>query len=476
MKKSFSDKYRWILCDQGTYLLKTSAPLRPRIRILFFLGLIFFSSYPLVPAQSLGSRIDEYMSAGSKLGRFSSVVLVAQKGKIVISKGYGMADYEAKIPLTPQTKFRIASLTKQFTAMSILILQERGKLKVEDPFCRYMAKCPPAWEKITVRHLLTHTSGIPNFTAFPDYAQNQAAASTVFGLMARFWDKPLDFEPGQRFAYSNSGYVLLGHLIERVSGKSYQNFLQENVFDPLKMKSSGYDPTNAILRQSAQGYERLGGEFVKTDQVHLSVSYAAGGIYSTVEDLNIWSQELLTGKLVSKQTLDSMLTPFKGSYGYGLEIDTQFGRNRIGHSGSSSGFVTYLGVYPKEKLVTIVLSNLDTAPSPVIARDLAAIVFNEKYEVPYERKAIQIDTQLYDSYVGEYERQAGRNFRVYKENGKLFLAYLGRPTIELLPESETKFFMKDFDIQFSFIKDEKGQVTHLILHQLGENIRVNKVK
>jgi CubicO group peptidase (beta-lactamase class C family) len=427
-------------------------------------------------AQDIGAKVDEYMNAGVKLGRFSSAVLVAREGKVIVSKGYGFANYEESMPITPKTKFRLASVTKQFTAMAILILQERGKLKVEDPLCKYVEACPTAWQPITLHHLLTHTAGVPSYTAGSGYRDLKTQHTTVAALIARFKDKPLDFKPGEQFRYSNSGYALLGHTIERVSGKPYGAFLQEAIFGPLKMKDTGYDPTSAVLKQCAQGYERVEGKLSNVDHVALSVSYAAGGVYSTVEDLHRWNQALSLGKLVSEKTWALMTTPFKNNYAYGLIVDEQFGRKQISHDGGIDGFVTFLGHYPKEKLTVIVLSNFSNTPSPTIARDLAAIVFGEKYAVPVERKEIKVDPKIYDAYVGEYERQPGRNFRVFSENGRLFLAYLGRPTIELFPESETKFFVKVIDMQFSFVRDEKGQVTHLILHQQGEDILVKKVK
>lgn len=429
-----------------------------------------------VSAQDIGAKIDEYMNAGVKLGRFSSVVLVARDGKILVSKGYGMANYEDSTPLKPQTKFRLASVTKQFTAMAILLLQERGKLKVEDLLCKYVEDCPPAWEPITIHHLLTHTAGVPNYTALSGYRELKTQHTTVASLIARFKDRPLDFKPGERFRYSNSNYALLGHIIERVSGKTYGTFLQENIFGPLKMNASGYDPTSAILQQCAQGYERMNDNLINVEPVALSVSYAAGGVYSTVEDLYRWSQALATGKLVSEKTWAAMTTPFKESYAYGLIVDEQLRRKHISHSGSIDGFVTFLGHYPNEKVTVIVLSNQGNSPSPYIARDLAAIVFGEKYDLPVERKEIKVDPKVYAAYVGEYERQPGRNFKVFLENNRLYLAYLGRPTIELLPEAADKFFVKIIDIQFGFVKDEKGQVTHLVLHQEGENIPVKKIK
>src|SRR5262247_2180124 len=189
-------------------------------------------------AAPIASKLDEYLSAAAKKD-FTGSALVARDGKVIFSKGYGMANAEWDIPNTTQTKFRLGSITKQFTAASLLLLQERGKLSVQDPICKFFDNCPEAWKEITIHHLLTHTSGIPNFTSFPDYQKTMMIPVTMESLVARFKDKPLDFKPGEKMSYSNSGYVALGHIVEKVAGETYESFLQKNIFEPLKMSNSG---------------------------------------------------------------------------------------------------------------------------------------------------------------------------------------------------------------------------------------------
>lgn len=426
-------------------------------------------------APDIASKVDEYMNAALQQGRFSGVILLARKGQVLVSKGYGMADYEARLALTPQTKFRLASVTKQFTALGILLLQERGKLNVRDSVCKYVAACPAAWEPISIHHLLTHTAGLTELTALPDYPAKKQLRTSVSDLIARFQNLPLEFQPGEKFRYSNSGYALLGHLIERVSGQTYQAFLQANIFSPLGMNASGYDPSGAILQQCAQSYEQTGEKLARVEQPHISVSYAAGGLYSTAEDLLRWNQALATGKLLSAPSWAAMTTPFKEHYAYGLTVDEEFDRRHISHSGNAAGFATWLGSYPSENLTVVVLSNLAGAPVPFIARDLAAMVLGEKYDVPVAHTEIKVDPAVYEAYVGAYERQPGRNFNVYVEQNRLYLAYEGRPTIELHPESPSQFFVKEVNIQFTFVREAR-QVTHLILHQNGEHISVKKLR
>src|SRR5207248_807480 len=185
---------------------------------------------------------------------FMGSVLAAREGKIIFSRSYRMADLEWNVPNSPTTKFNIASMTKQFTAASILLLEQRGRLKTDDLVKKFMPDAPAAWDKITIFHLLTHTSGIPSFTGFPDYASQEPFATTPEKLVARFRDKPLDFQPGEKWSYSNSGYVLLGYLLEKVSGESYEKFEQANLFGPLGMKDSGYDSNSAVIARRAAGY------------------------------------------------------------------------------------------------------------------------------------------------------------------------------------------------------------------------------
>ena len=215
------------------------------IAVLFLLG-------ANAAAQDPAAKFDEYLNALAGQQRFAGSVLVARDGKVIFSKGYGLANVELDVPNTPQTKFRLGSITKQFTATAILLLQERGKLSVGDPICKYIDTCPAAWSEVTIHHLLSHTGGIPNFTSFPDYVPKMMMPVTTQEMIARFKDKPLDFKPGEKWSYSNSGYFLLGAIIEKASGESYESFLQKNIFDPLKMTNTGYDHFDTILKSLHQ--------------------------------------------------------------------------------------------------------------------------------------------------------------------------------------------------------------------------------
>lgn len=313
--------------------------------------------------------IDSYLSHLAATGAFSGSVLLARGDTVLLSKGYGQADEENNIPNTSQTRFRIGSNTKQFTAMAILLLQERGKLHIQDSVCRYVPDCPPDWHPITIHNLLTHTSGIPDYINSPDFPPLIGTPATPEQLVARFKNQPLLFPPGDHWQYSNSGYTLLGYIIERVSGESYAQFLQDNIFGPLHLDNTGYDSNNPQPPEHANGYLSAHNKPVYLD---MSEFYAAGALYSTVEDLYRWDQALLSDQLVSQQTMDAMFTPYipcpSGGcalssdigYGYGWFIANESNHRLIYHWGHIDGFFTSNGFYPQDRVIVVVLSNLET--------------------------------------------------------------------------------------------------------------------
>ena len=329
-------------------------------------------------SDDLQLKADERLNAAVKANQFSGAVFVARDGRVLLSKGYGMANLEDETPNTPQTKFRLGSITKQFTATAIMMLQEQGKLSVQDSICKYVADCPAVWQPITLHHLLSHTGGVPNFTSFPDYQKTMSLPTTVEALVGRFKDKPLDFQPGEKWSYSNSGYVLLGHVIEKVSGKSYEAFLQENIFTPLGMKNTGYDHNTQVLPHRAAGYMPQGGTMMNARYLDMTIPFSAGALYSTVEDLYLWDQALYTEKLISKKSLDLMFTPVKNNYGYGWGMGNQRGLKVIAHSGGIDGFVTFIARYPDVKAVVIVLCNNMRANPQAVANDLAKLALSDK--------------------------------------------------------------------------------------------------
>ncbi len=435
---------------------------------------ILLSLVGLSHAQDLTARMDHVVQHFAPVAgppRFMGSVLVARGGEVLFSKGYGWANMEWKVPNTPSTKFRLGSVTKQFTAASILLLEERGKLKTDDLVKKYMTDAPAAWDKITIYNVLTHTAGIPSFTEFPDYGPTEGLPTTAEKLVARFRDKPLDFQPGEKWKYSNSGYVLLGYLIEKISGETYQQFLQDNIFTPLKMKDSGYDSNSAIIPDRASGYTPSRNGIINASFVHMSIPFAAGALYSTAEDLLKWEQGLFGGKVLSAASLQKMTTPFKNDYACGLMVHTAGGHKVIEHGGSINGFNTSVAYYPDEKLVVVALANLN-GPSPgEMSPKLAAVARGETVLFPEDRKEVTVSPKILSDYAGTYELRPGFSIVMTVEDGRLMTQATGQPKNPLFAESETKFFLKVVDAEVEFVKDSSGKVTHMVLYQGGREMK-----
>jgi len=311
---------------------------------------------------------------------FMGTVLVAKGDQLLINRGYGFANLEWNTPNAPDTRFRIASITKQFTAAAILILQERGKLKVEAPLKTYISDIPHAWNDVTVFNLLTHTSGIPDFINLADSPNFQTLPQRPEQLIAKIRDKPLQFAPGSDRAYSNTGYLLLGLVIEKVSGESYAQFVKENLLNPSGMRDSGYDTHAAVIHHRASGYTYGPDGFQNAPYLDMSIPFAAGGLYATTGDLLRWERALFGGKILSSASLEQMTTPFKQNYGLGLVIQRLDGDKITDHSGSLEGFNSRLIHGERNNLVVVVLSNVSGPATDQLAGDLFKIVHGDKVD------------------------------------------------------------------------------------------------
>lgn len=320
--------------------------------------------------------IDAYLAELEDDNAFTGSVLVAYDGEVLLAEGYGQADRKTGEPNTPQTRFRICSVTKQFTAMAILMLQNQGKLDVQDSICDHITFCPADWKKITIHQLLTHTSGIPDFVGLPGYEATKGQPTTPEELISRFSDEPMEFKPGTRWRYSNSGYILLGYIIELASGQPYSEFIEDNIFEPLGMADSGYDYNQEVR---TKGYTGEGAHWREADYLHVSVPYAAGALYSTVEDLLRWDQALYSEGLVPQALLDAMFSPFAespiGRFGYGWIISTDRGRQLIHHGGGGDGFKSMIARYPDNRVTIILLSNRQSMNPRPISSTIAQEVF-----------------------------------------------------------------------------------------------------
>lgn len=351
--------------------------------LFLFLFVVQFSLAQNPTNKQIITKADEYLKAAVKNDRFIGSVLIAKNGLPILNKGYGMANIELNSPNTPKTIFRTASLTKQFTSMAIMQLQERGKLNVNDAICKYLDNCPTAWQAITIRHLLTHTSGIPNYSSPSEWDEKLSVQPfTRSEFIDLFRNLPLQFAPGEKHKYSNSGYCLLGSIIEKTSGKNYVDFMRENIFEPLGMKNTGFEYSRVILPNRAAGYDWSLGYFINTRYINMENLLSNGGLYSTTEDLLLWDQALYTEKLVSQKSLNEMFAPFLNEYAYGWRTPKRFNRQTLEHSGSINGFSSFIFRCPSERLTVIVLSNSDKTSGTKAAINLAAISLGEDYKIP----------------------------------------------------------------------------------------------
>jgi CubicO group peptidase (beta-lactamase class C family) len=414
----------------------------------------------------LAAKINDFMELYCNTWAFSGSILVAQKGETIIKKGYGQASIEHSIPNTSKTKFRICSITKQFTAMAVMMLQENGLLNVNDNIYKFFPEYQELDKRITIHHLLTHTSGLqylfgPNFPIM--YSKSKHTHEDMFNI---FKDKPLLCEPGEMWNYSNYGYYLLACIIENVSGVTYDEFLNKNIFEPLNMKNTGIEKNKAIVPGLANGYYLNDNDLMHTDYVNMDVALGSGEIYSTVEDMLIWDRALYNGELVSEKILNTIFSPYANSgergtedndYGYGWFIDKMYGRKRISHDGGGLGFITGFDRYINEQVSIIVLSNYGFTAVWRIADILAAIMFQEEYEFPSRPLKYDLDYQVYEKYMGVYKDECTK-LTVERDQEKMFFILDDEYIIPMYPISETKFHHTWIDESYSFHKDENGEL------------------
>jgi CubicO group peptidase (beta-lactamase class C family) len=347
------------------------------------IAIALFAFVGLASAQDITAKVDELANAYIKKNQFIGSVLVAKGGNVLVKKGYGMANIELAVPNTPETKFRLGSITKQFTATAILQLAAAGKLSVDDKISKYIADTPPSWSDITIHHLLTHTSGIFNYTNAPEFTKQMRQSWKPEDILGLVKNKPLDFTPGSKFSYSNSGYIALGLIVEKASGETYEAYIKKHIFDALDMNASGYDHASSILSHRAVGYTATAdGKFSNADFIDMSFPYAAGALYSTVEDLYRWDRALYSDKVLAKASREKMFTPFLNDYAYGWFAKSNGAHKVIAHGGGINGFNTTIDRYPGDDACVVVLSNVNSPAVGKIGQALAAIAFGEKYDLP----------------------------------------------------------------------------------------------
>ncbi|MFN8254955.1 MAG: serine hydrolase [Bacteroidales bacterium] len=372
------------------------------VKLLLMVIFIHLVIIPVALGQTKAEKIDKLMKLYNDYGQFNGSLLVAENGKVILKKGYGLANMEWNIPNQADTKHRLGSITKQFTSMLILQLVQQGKMKLDAPITTYLPDYPKdKGDKITIHHLLTHTSGIPSYTSFPnffqDYSRNPYSPEK---FVTFFSDSTLEFTPGEKFSYCNSGYFLLGLIIEKVTGKTYEQMLQENILGPLKMDNTGFDHHHTILKNRASGYEKYGSSYRNADYLDMSLPYAAGSMYSTVLDLYIWDQALYTDKILPEKYRNLLFTPQISAFGVGYGYGWIIGKMPVGkstdsvlvyeHGGGINGFNTIIFRIPSEKHLIVLLNNTGGAALNEMSNSIAAILYNKPYDLPKKSLAFSL--------------------------------------------------------------------------------------
>lgn len=414
----------------------------------------------LSPADAaVSERLDEYVTALADAGRFSGAVLVARGGTVLLSKGYGMANYEFSVPNSPQTVFPIGSNTKQFTAAGIMKLQEQGRLNITDPVSWYIAGAPQ-WKDIRIYNLLNHTSGIPSEGGF---LLTDPTDMALPELVKRFTSLPLTFEPGKGYTYSNNGFITLSYIIEQASGMSYDEYLQENIFLPLGMAGTGQDNARDVFAGRASGYTTMDTKHIHYDLQNIHNSWGAGSLHSTTEDLYRWERAFHTpGAILSSESLDAMT-----ENGYGIVKAVLDNRTVTGHGGRNFGFISYTLYYPDEDMTIIFLSNHDRTPMATLPKDLSAIVFNEQYSLPQkiDREVAPLTAEALREYTGTYAPvwEKTWTFTVFPKGNSLFYtSAVPHETVELFYEGNDTFFVTpESTDSFIFTRDDNGKIDGL---------------
>ena len=440
-------------------------------KTLGFMLLLLIYATPAT-GQTISAKLNGYIKSWSQNRHFSGAVLVAKKDKILLREGYGMANDRTKENVKPETPFRIASLTKSFTAMAIMQLAEQKKLNLSDPLSKYLPGYPKG-DSITLFQIVHHTAGIPDFLDFPTYWEKLNDSCTVEEAVAIFKNKPLQFSPGSQWAYSNSGYVMLGFLIEIITKKSLADYFYENIFELLNMKHTGWESARPIETFGATGYYLEGENRRPTQSVNMSVNHGAGALYSTIDDLYKWDRALYTEKLLLKENLERIFTPHLNAYGGGWGIMThqRFGKYYIFMNGRFSGFTAHISRYPDEDICIIILSNLMDIDPRIMADNLAAITFNQWVVEPLVRNQTTVSKSDLQEYAGKYffekmEPPLEITISVNAEE-QLIRSINGRPDKILIPSSKNSFFYQDYDVDIIFKKDKTGNYNQMVMNLLG---------
>jgi CubicO group peptidase (beta-lactamase class C family) len=445
-----------------------------KLTLLLVFGFLF--NFAFVQAQQtdvtqLTAEFDKMMSEQYKSDEPGATALISRKGEVIFKKAYGMADIDAKKPMQIDNVFRIGSITKQFTAVAILQLMEQGKLSLQDEITKFIPDYPTQGHKITVEHLLTHTSGIQSYTGMKDYVQTMAVDMKPTEMIDRFKNEPMNFAPGTKWNYNNSGYFLLGYIIEKVSGKTYGEYLNENFFKILGMRNSQYGTDTKLASKRVVPYSRGMSGFETAQPLSMTQPYAAGSIESTVEDLIIWHHAVHSNILVKKETIEKAFKKYKladgkeTDYGYGWRLGYVQESPTIEHGGGINGTLTMAIYLPKEDVFVAIFSNCDCNPPEDLTAKLAALTIGK----PYQPKEIPLKNDVLKEYLGVYENEKGEQRVISLSENQLFSQRGRNPKFAVKHFQKDKFFFEKALQTMDFSRNAKGEITGLTTHSRNGN-------
>jgi CubicO group peptidase (beta-lactamase class C family) len=424
-----------------------------------------FAAAPPSPSE-LAAYADAQLTKNYPAAEPGAAVIVVKDGKVVLRKGYGMANLELGVPVTPESVFEVGSVTKQFTSAAIMLLVERGKVKLDDEITAYVPDFPTHGQKITVERLLTHTAGIANYTNLAEWIPRVREDMSLSTLIAVFKDKPLDFNPGEKWSYSNSGYVLLGAVIEKASGKSYESFVEDEIFKPLGMTASRYGHAEEVVPHRAYGYDKEESGYRNAAYLSMTQPYSAGSLMSTVDDLAAWDRALQGESLLKRASIERIYTPEKlasgknTGYAFGWGVTALAGHTVYSHGGGIFGFVCNVLRMPQDHLFVAILSNntgTPTGPDTLTLR-IAAKAIGEAFE---DRKAVVLPEATLRDYVGVYAFDEGVKRVLTVEGGKLFSQRAGGDKHEMAASAQDALFFTDGVGNVHIVRDASGKVTGL---------------
>ncbi|HCZ35625.1 MAG TPA: hypothetical protein DHV26_06815 [Cytophagales bacterium] len=437
--------------------------------ICFFLITNLFS-------QSKTEELNELLQTYNMLNTFNGSAMVIYKGEVLLNTGYGIKNVQDKSKAYSTTIYQLGSVTKQFTATVILKLEKQKKLNINDPISKYIPEILDS-NKISIYHLLTHTSGIYNYTDDGDFMQNKLEKPISKAEIIKIINShPVEFKAGTKMKYSNSGYMLLGYIIEAVTGKKYEDVVREMIFTPLKMQNSGFDFAHLVNNQKATGYDYIrDGIGKKTVMVDSTVSFAGGAIYSNTEDLLKWHSALLNKNFISESIKEKLFTPYLNDFGMGWVIDKFFEKKGVFHNGSIPGFTSNIYRIVDDNTCIILLNNIANRNIDTITKNLLCVLYDKPYHKPQVKTEIAFTDKDVQKYVGEYQFEGNFRMKISSQNNRLFAQRIGEDEpFEMFLYKKDSFFLKAFEADLLFTVNDKDKIEKLCLIQSKRTMCANK--